>query len=90
MRRVNRVKDEVGMTRIETVVTVSEDGASARVDLPVHVSPGRHPAIVIIEDENVGVAKDAANWAARTYGALKDADFERPPALPLEERMLFE
>jgi len=76
------------MTRIETTVMVSTDGASAHIDLPVPVTPGRHPAVVIIDDERV--ADDVERWAARTYGALDDPTFERPPALPLEERGAFE
>lgn len=76
------------MTRIETTVTVSGDGSSARIDLPVPVAPGRHPAVVIIDDGMA--ADDADRWAARTYGSLTDTAFERPPALPLEERDAFD
>lgn len=76
------------MTRIETTATVSEDGASAHIDLPIPVTPGRHPVIVIIDDTDA--SHNAEKWAARTYGALTDATFKRPPALRLEDRETFE
>lgn len=62
------------------MLTVGADGASAHVDLPIHVAPGRHPAVVIIDDAIV--VDDAVDWAARTYGAIQDATFERPPQQP--------
>ncbi len=68
------------MTRIETTVVVSLDGVSAHIDLPIPVTPGPHPAVVIVDDERV--AEDVERWATRTYGALADSTFERPPALP--------
>lgn len=76
------------MTRIETTMTVSKNGTTAHIDLPVPVAPGRHPAVIIIDDADA--AGDAAEWAARTYGALTDDDFERPSPLSFEERRSFE
>ena len=78
----------VTVTRIETTVTVGDDGVSAHLALPTPLAPGRHPAVVIIDD-GMG-AEDPAAWAARTYGSVTDETFERPEALPLEEREAFE
>jgi hypothetical protein len=74
--------------RIETTVTVGDDGVSATIALPVPLAPGRHPAVVIIDDG--AEIDDAAAWAARTYGSVTDQTFERPEALPLEEREALE
>lgn len=76
------------MTRIETTMTVDDDGVSARVALPTPVAPGRHPAVVIIDDRRG--AEDPVAWATRTYGSVTDETFERPEALPFEEREAFE
>ncbi len=75
---------EAPMTRIETTVTVGDDGASATIPLPTPVAPGQHPAVVIIDDGR-GTENPAA-WLARTYGSVTDETFERPEALPFEER----
>jgi hypothetical protein len=74
--------------RIETTVTVGDDGVSATIALPVPLTPGPHPAVVIIDDG--AEIDDAAAWAARTYGSVTDQTFERPEALPLEEREALE
>lgn len=76
------------MMRIETTVTVDDDGVSANISLPTPIAPGRHPAVVIIDD-GMGV-EDPDAWAARTYGSITDETFEHPEALPLEEREAFE
>jgi len=76
------------VTRIETTVTVGDDGVSATIALPTPVAPGRHPAVVVIDDEGGG--EDSLAWAARTYGSVTDETFERPEALPFEERGAFE
>ena len=76
------------MRRIETTVTVGDDGVSATIALPVPLAPGRHPAVVIIDDG--AQIDDPAAWAARTYGSVTDEAFERPEALPLEEREALE
>jgi hypothetical protein len=70
--------------RTETTATVDNDGVSATIALPVPVAPGRHPAVVIIDDG--AEIDDLAAWAARTYGSVTDETFERPEALPLEKR----
>jgi hypothetical protein len=79
-----RKVEAANVKRIETTVTVGDDGVSATIALPVPVTPGRHPAVVIIDDG--AEIDDAAAWAARTYGSVTDETFERPEALPLEER----
>ena len=76
------------MRRIETTVSVDNDGVSATIALPVPVAPGRHPAVIIIDDRET--IDDPAAWAARTYGSVTDETFERPEALPLEEREALE
>lgn len=73
------------VTRIETAMTVGDDGLSAHIALPTPIAPGQHLAVVIIDDE-MG-AQDPVAWAARTYGSVTDETFERPEALPLEEKM---
>jgi hypothetical protein len=70
--------------RIETTVTVDNDDVSTTIALPVPLAPGRHPAVVIIDDG--AEIEDPAAWAARTHGSVTDETFERPEALPLEER----
>ena len=67
------------MTRIETMMTVDSDGISASIALPVSVTPGRHPAVVII-DNGTEVA-DPIAWATRTFGSVTDETFEYPEAL---------
>jgi hypothetical protein len=74
--------------RIETTVTVDNDGVSATIALPVPLAPGRHPAVVIIDDG--AEVDDPAEWAARTYGSVTNETFKRPEALPLEEREALE
>lgn len=76
------------VTRIETTMTVGEDGVSAHIALPTPVEPGRHPAVVIIDDSVGG--ENPVVWAARTYGSVTDKTFKRPEHLPLEEREAFE
>ena len=76
------------MRRLETTVTVGDDGVSATIALPVPVAPGRHPAVLII-DEGADI-DDPAAWAVRTYGSVTDETFERPEALPLEKREALE
>ncbi len=76
------------MTRIETTVTVGDDGVSATIALPTRVAPGRHPAVVIIDGRMEG--EDPAAWAARIYGSVTDETFECPEALPRDEREAFE
>src|SRR5205085_12004242 len=82
---IGTCKAEVAdVRRIETMVTVDNDGVSATIALPVPVAPGRHPAVVIIDDG--AEIDEPATWAARTYGSVTDETFERPEALLLEER----
>jgi hypothetical protein len=44
--------------------------------------------VIIIDDR--ATIDDPAAWAARTYGSVTDETFERPEALPLEEREALE
>jgi hypothetical protein len=82
---IGTCKAEVAVVRrIETTVIVDNDGVSATIALPVPVAPGRHPAVVILDDG--AEIDDPAAWAARTYGSVTDETFEHPEALPLEER----
>jgi hypothetical protein len=83
-----RKVEVAAVRRMETTVTVGDDGVSATVALPVPVAPGRHPAVVIIEDG--AQIDDPAAWAARTYGSVTDETFERPEALPLDARETLE
>lgn len=76
------------MTRMETTMIVGDDGVSANIALPTPVAPGCHPAVITIDDR-VGV-EDPVAWVARTYGSVTDETFERPGAMPLEERDAFE
>lgn len=75
------------MTRIEATMAVDKDGISASIALPVSVTPGRHPAVVIIDDETESA--DPVAWAARTFGSVTDETFECPEELPLEDREAF-
>ncbi len=72
------------MTRIETTVVVGSDGVSAHLALPIPVAPGRHAAVVIIDDRTE--IDDPIAWAARTYGSITDDTFARPEELPFEVR----
>lgn len=72
------------MTRIETTVVVGSDGVSANLALPIPVSPGRHSAVVIIDDQ--AEIDDPVAWVDRTYGSITDATFARPEPLPFEVR----
>ncbi len=76
------------MTRIETTVVVESDGLSATLTLPVSVTPGRHHAVVIIDEQ--GEREDPVMWAERTYGSVTDATFVRPESLPFEVRASWE
>ncbi len=75
------------MTRIETTMTVDSDGISASIALPVSVAPGRHLAVVIVDD-GTEIA-DPSAWATRTFGSVTDETFECPEELPFEEREAF-
>lgn len=77
-------KDIEHMTRIETTVVVGSDGVSANLALPIPVAPGRHSAVVIIDDH--AESADPVAWAARTYGSVTDETFARPEGLPFEVR----
>jgi hypothetical protein len=70
-----RMMEVATVTRIETTVTVNNDGVSATIALPAPIAPGRHQAVVIIDDK--GGSEDPGAWAARTYGSVADETFER-------------
>jgi hypothetical protein len=72
------------VTRIETTVVVDNDGVSAHLALPLPVAPGRHAAVVIIDDR--AEIEDPVAWVARTYGSITDDTFARPEDLPFEVR----
>lgn len=75
------------MTRIETTVVVGSDGISANLALPIPITPGRHAAIVLIDDQVTDVDPNA--WVARTYGSISDESFAALESLPFEERELW-
>lgn len=72
------------MTRIETTVVVASDGRSANLALPSPLAPGRHAAVVLIDER--ADAEDPRAWVARTYGSVTDDTFARPDVLPFEAR----
>jgi hypothetical protein len=76
------------LTRIETTVIVGSDGRSANLALPIPLTPGRHAAVVLIDDR--ADAEDPRAWAARTYGSVTDDTFARPEILLFETREPFE
>ena len=74
------------MQAFETTVTVDSDG-SARVDQPIPVTPGRHRAVLVIDEAVEAQAHESwPDFVARTYGSLADVDLERPPQGEYERR----
>lgn len=74
------------MRAIETMVTVGSDGV-AHLDQPLSVAPGRHRAVVVI-DEAVEPAERESwpDFLDRTFGSLADSDLERHPQGEYEQR----
>jgi hypothetical protein len=67
------------MQAIETTVTVDSDG-SARGDQPIPVAPGRHRAVLVIDEAVESQPHESwPDFIARTYGSLADVDLVRPP-----------
>lgn len=75
------------MQSFEATLIVDGQGV-ARVDQPVALTPGRHRAVVTVDEEE-SVSSSTEPWSdfiARTYGSLADSDFVRYPQGAYEQR----
>ncbi len=75
------------MQSFEATLIVAGQGV-ARVDQPLALTPGRHRAVVTInEDESEPLSTEPwSDFIGRTYGSLTDRDFVRHPQGTYEQR----
>lgn len=80
------------MRAIETTITVDADGAT-RLDHPIQIVPGRHRAVLVIDEAEAVEPKSQESWPEfinRTFGSLADLDFDRQPQGDYEQRSSIE
>lgn len=78
------------MRTIETTITVDVDGA-VRVDQPVAIAPGRHRAVLVIDETDEPVEQESwPDFIERMYGSLADVDLLRYPQGDYERREAIE
>lgn len=80
------------MRCIETTLTVDSDG-TAHLDQPLPVVPGRHRAVVVVDetiDETPKQPEAWPDWLDRMNGALAGVNLERYPQGDYEQRETIE
>jgi hypothetical protein len=76
------------MQSFEATLIVDGQGVT-RVDRPLALTPGRHRALVTINEDEESVSASTEPWSdflTRTYGSLADRDFVRHPQGTYEQR----
>ncbi len=74
------------MRTIETTITVDDNGVG-HLDRPLTVTPGRHQAVLVIDEAMETAAQESwPEFIDRTYGSLADSDLVRYPQGDYEER----
>jgi hypothetical protein len=73
------------MRAFETTLVVDGQGA-AHLDRPPALAPGRHHAVVTIDESASDSTESWSSFIDRTYGSLADSDLVRRPQDAYEQR----
>jgi hypothetical protein len=71
-------EQEVGMRTFETTITVDEAGV-AHLDHPLIIPPGRHRAVLVVDEALEAAPESWSAFLDLTYGSLSESDLERQP-----------